>query len=234
MHVTAVIPAAGSGVRMGGAVPKPFLPLGGIPLLARTLLRLARSQVIDAYVLVVPPGTEEICAQSVVAAYRVPGVARIVPGGTVRQASVWAGLQALPPGTDLVLVHDAARPCVPVGVVRATVEAAARDGAAVAAVPATETVKEARADGRVLRTLPRETLWIAQTPQVFARALILEAHAAAAADGFLGTDDAALVERLGRPVTLVPGSAENIKVTHPADLEVAARLLVAQGEGGCE
>lgn len=234
MHVTAVIPAAGSGVRMGGAVPKPFLPLGGIPLLARTLLRLARSQVIDAYVLVVPPGTEETCAQSVVAAYRLPGVARIVPGGTVRQASVWAGLQALPPGTDLVLVHDAARPCVPVGVVRATVEAAARDGAAVAAVPATETVKEARADGRVLRTLPRETLWIAQTPQVFARALILEAHAAAAADGFLGTDDAALVERLGRPVTLVPGSAENIKVTHPADLEVAARLLVAQGEGGCE
>ena len=95
-------------------------------------------------------------------------------------------------------------------------------------------MKAARADGRVLRTLPRESLWIAQTPQVFARALILEAYAAAAADGFLGTDDAALVERLGRPVTLVPGSAENIKVTHPADLEVAARLLAAQGEGGCE
>ncbi|MCI0371099.1 MAG: 2-C-methyl-D-erythritol 4-phosphate cytidylyltransferase [candidate division NC10 bacterium] len=231
MHVTAVIPAAGAGVRMGRTVPKPFLPLGGIPLLARTLLRLARSQVIDAYILVVPPGTEEACAQSVVAAYRVPVVARIVPGGPVRQASVWAGLQALPSGTDLVLVHDAARPCVPVSVVQATVEAAARDGAAVAAIPATETVKEAGADGRVLRTLPRETLWIAQTPQAFARALLLEAHAAAAADGFVGTDDAALVERLGRPVTLVPGSAENIKVTHPADLEVAARLLAAQGEG---
>jgi len=231
MHVTAVIPAAGAGVRMGRTVPKPFLPLGGIPLLARTLLRLARSQVIHAYVLVVPPGTEETCAQSVVAAYRIPGVARIVPGGPLRQASVWAGLQALPSGTDLVLVHDAARPCVPVSVVRATVEAAARDGAAVAAMPATETVKEAGADGRVLRTLPRETLWIAQTPQAFARALLLEAHAAAAADGFVGTDDAALVERLGRPVTLVPGSAENIKVTHPADLEVVARLLAAQGEG---
>lgn len=234
MHVTAVIPAAGTGVRMGGPVAKPFLLLGGIPLLARTLLRLARSQVIDAYVLVVPPGSEETCARAVVAAYGLPAASRIVPGGAVRQASVRAGLQALPPGTDLVLVHDAARPCVPVSVVRATVEAAARDGAAVAAVPATETVKEARADGRVLRTLPRESLWIAQTPQVFARALILEAHAAAAADGFLGTDDAALVERLGRPVTLVPGSAENIKVTHPADLEVAARLLAAQGEGGCE
>jgi 2-C-methyl-D-erythritol 4-phosphate cytidylyltransferase len=149
----------------------------------------------------------------------------------VRQASVWAGLQALPPGTDLVLVHDAARPCVPVGVVRATMEAAARDGAAVAAVPAAETVKEAGPDGRILRTLPRDRLWIAQTPQAFARGVILEAHAAAAADGFLGTDDAALVERLGRAVTLVPGSPENIKVTHPADLEVAARLLAAQGEG---
>jgi len=231
MHVTAVIPAAGMGVRMGGAVPKPFLSLAGIPLLARTLLRLARSQIIDAYVLVVPPGTEEICERTVVAASTVPAVARIVPGGPVRQASVWAGLQALPAGTDLVVVHDGARPCVPVAVVRATVEAAARDGAAVAAVPATETVKEAGTDGRVLRTLPRERLWIAQTPQAFARALILEAHAAAAAEGFLGTDDAVLVERLGRSVTLVPGSAENIKVTHPADLELAARLLAAQGEG---
>jgi len=231
MHVTAVIPAAGTGVRMGGAVPKSFLPLGGIPLLACTLLRLARSQVIDAYVLVVPPGTEETCARTVVAAYRVPAVARIVPGGALRQASVRAGLQALPPGTDVVLVHDAARPCVPVGVVRAAVEAAIREGAAVAAVPATETVKEVGADGRILRTLPREALWIAQTPQAFARALILEAHAAAAADGFQGTDDAALVERLGRPVALVPGSSENIKVTHPADLELAARLLAAQGEG---
>jgi len=231
MHVTAVIPAAGTGVRMGGPVAKPFLLLGGIPLLARTLLRLARSQVIDAYVLVVPPGSEETCAKAVVAAYGLPATSRIVAGGAVRQASVLAGLQALPPGTDLVLVHDAARPCVPVCVVRATVEAAARDGAAVAAMPATETVKEARPDGRILRTLPRESLWIAQTPQAFARRIILEAHAAATADGFLGTDDAALVERLGRPVTLVPGSPENIKVTHPADLEVAARLLAAQGEG---
>lgn len=231
MHVTAVIPAAGMGARMGGAVPKPFLLLGGMPLLARTLLRLARSQIIDAYVLVVPPGTEEICEKTVLAASAVPVGARIVPGGSVRQASVRAGLQALPAGTDLVVVHDGARPCVPAAVVRATVEAAARDGAAVAAVPATETVKEAGADGRVLRTLPRERLWIAQTPQAFARGLILEAHAAAAAEGFLGTDDAVLVERLGRPVTVVPGSAENIKVTHPADLEVAARLLAAQGEG---
>ncbi|HEU5393666.1 MAG TPA: 2-C-methyl-D-erythritol 4-phosphate cytidylyltransferase [Candidatus Methylomirabilis sp.] len=231
MHVTAVIPAAGTGVRMGGAVSKPFLLLGGMPLLARTLLRLSRSQIIDAYVLVVPPGTEEICEKTVVAASAVPAAARIVPGGPVRQASVRAGLQALPAGTDLVVVHDGARPCVPVAVVRETVEAAARDGAAVAAVPATETVKEAGTDGRVLRTLPRERLWIAQTPQAFARALILEAHAAAAAEGFLGTDDAVLVERLGRSVTLVPGSAENIKVTHPADLELAARLLAAQGEG---
>jgi 2-C-methyl-D-erythritol 4-phosphate cytidylyltransferase len=231
MHVTAVIPAAGTGVRMGGAVPKPFLPLGGIPLLARTLLRLARSQVIDAYVLVVPPGTEETCARIVVAAHRIPAVAGIVAGGDVRQASVRAGLQALPDATEVVVVHDAARPCVPVAVVRATVAAAARDGAALAAVPATETVKEATPDGRVLRTLPRERLWIAQTPQAFARALLLEAHAAAAAAGVVATDDAALVERLGRPVTLVPGSAENIKVTHPADLEVAARLLAAQGEG---
>lgn len=231
MHVTAVIPAAGMGVRMGGAIPKPFLPLGGIPLLARTLLRLARSQVIDAYVLVVPPGTEETCARTVVEAHRIPAVARIVAGGDVRQTSVWAGLQALPGGTEIVLVHDAARPCVPVAVVRAAVATAARDGAAVAAVPATETVKEATPDGRVLRTLPRERLWIAQTPQAFARTLLLEAHAAAAAAGIVATDDAALVERLGQPVTLVRGSAENIKVTHPADLEVAARLLAAQGEG---
>ena len=224
MHVTAIVPAAGSGVRFGGVVPKKYLPLAGVPLLVWTLRALAVSGQIDHTVLVAVPGQEAPCRAEGLDPHGVT-VDCIVTGGPDRQASVYAGLSGTPPDTDLVLVHDGARPLVTAEIIQAAVEAAAAEGAAVVAVPVTDTIKAADAEGRVAETLPRGRLWAAQTPQVFRAAWLRAAHARALADGFLGTDDGILVERLGYPVRLVPGSPENLKVTTMADLAQAEQIL---------
>jgi len=224
MHVTAIVPAAGSGVRFGGVVPKQYLPLAGLPLLAWTLRALAGSGHVDCIVVLVAPGHEARCRAEILAPYGLP-VDQVLPGGADRQASVYAGLSGAPADTDLVLVHDGARPLITPEIVRAAVRAAAAEGAAAVAVPVTDTIKAADAEGRVAETLPRGRLWAAQTPQVFRAAWLREAHARALTDGFRGTDDAVLVERLGYPVRLVPGSAENLKVTTMADLAQAEQIL---------
>lgn len=225
MHVTAIVPAAGSGVRFGGASPKQYLPLrGGLPLLAWTLKALAASRLVDCLVLVTAPGHEARCRAEVLDRC---GLAadHVVPGGADRQASVYAGLTAAPATTDLVLVHDGVRPLVTPDIIRAAVAVAAAEGAAVVAVPVTDTIKTVDADGRIAETLPRGRLWAAQTPQVFRAAWLREAHERAQADGFRGTDDGVLVERLGYPVRLVEGSSENLKVTTVADLAQAEQIL---------
>jgi len=226
MHVTAIVPAAGGGSRFGGPLPKQFVPLLGIPLLARTLQALWASAAIDSLVLVVPPGGVERCRTEILVPHGIRAD-RVVPGGADRQASVRAGLQAAPEAAEILLVHDAARPCIRPETVREAVRAAAEAGAAVVAVGVTDTIKLAAADGR-LETLPRERLWAAQTPQVFRAALLREAHARALAEGFRSTDDCALVERLGHPVQVVPGSAENLKITTPEDLARAEQILRAR------
>jgi len=158
----------------------------------------------------------------------VPGakVACLVEGGATRQESVWKGLNALPPplgAEDLVAIHDGARPFLSRQLLEACLKQARRTGAALAAAPVSDTVKRVQ-EGLVEHTLPREHLWLAQTPQVFRRDLILEAHRRAQQDGFVGTDDASLVERLGHRVAVVPSSAANLKVTTPLDLALA-RLI---------
>jgi 2-C-methyl-D-erythritol 4-phosphate cytidylyltransferase len=152
-------------------------------------------------------------------------VDRLIPGGADRQASVYAGLAAGPAETDVVLVHDGARPLVTPEIVRAAVRVAATEGAAVVAVAVTDTIKMADADGRVVETPPRGRLWAAQTPQAFRAGWLREAHARALADGFRGTDDSSLVERIGHRVWLVPGSPENLKITTTADLVRAEQIL---------
>jgi 2-C-methyl-D-erythritol 4-phosphate cytidylyltransferase len=224
MRVTAIVPAAGSGVRFGGVVPKQYLPLVGLPLLAWTLKALAASGRVDRLVLVVPPGQEARCRAEVLVPHGITAD-RVLAGGADRQASVCAGLAGVPADTDLVLVHDGARPLVAAEIVRAAIAAAAEDGAAAVAIPVTDTIKVADAQCRVAETLPRGRLWAAQTPQVFRAAWLREAHARAMADGFRGTDDAVLVERLGYPVRLVPGSPENLKITTMADLAQAEQIL---------
>jgi 2-C-methyl-D-erythritol 4-phosphate cytidylyltransferase len=227
MHVTAIVPAAGGGSRFGGALPKQFVPLLGVPLLARTLQALWASEAIDSLVLVVPPGGAERCRAEVLEPHGIRAD-RVVPGGADRQASVQAGLLAAPGAAEIFLVHDGARPCVRPETVREAIRAAAATGAAVVAVAVTDTIKLASPDGRRLETLPRERLWAAQTPQVFRAALLREAHARAQAEGFRSTDECALVERLGHPVQVVPGSAENLKITTPEDLARAEQILRAR------
>lgn len=227
MHVTAIVPAAGGGTRIAGALPKQYLPLAGIPLLTRTLQALRASPRVDSLILVVLPGHEMRCRAEILEPFGLC-VEAMVPGGEDRQASVYAGLQQASADTDLILVHDGARPFITPPVIQAVVAAAAEAGAAVAAIPVTDTIKVAGPDGWLVETPDRGRLWAAQTPQVFRTALLREAHARALRDGFRSTDDSALVERLGHPVRLVPGSPENLKITTSADLALADQILRAR------
>ena len=178
---------------------------------------------IEAIAVVVPPGAvgtvREIAQQAGLTKVRA-----VVSGGADRQASVACGLRALPPGPDVVLVHDGARPFLSRALTSEVIAAAARDGSATAALPISETVKRG-AGGWVEETLDRGSLHRIQTPQAFRRPLLERAHEAAAREGFRGTDDAVLVERMGSPVRLVPGDPTNLKVTVPEDLRLAEALL---------
>jgi len=225
--VGAIVPAAGRGQRLQGEVPKALALLDGRPLVQYALETLARVDEVQTIVVVAPEDHLE-SVRDLAARARLGKIAAVVPGGADRQASVARGLAALPPSAQLVLVHDGARPCVTASLVRAVAAAAARDGAATAAVPVAETVKAGR-DGWVARTLDRSELYHIQTPQGFHRSLLERAHLEAARAGFRGTDDAALVERLGHRVRLVPGEPSNLKVTLPGDLEVAEALLRRPG-----
>ncbi len=225
--VAALVVAAGAGHRFGGAIPKQFLPLGGIPLLAHALRALAAPGLVDGLVVAVPPGAEARCQTEVIAPLGLPVPVAVVAGGAERQGSVLAALERADPGADLVLVHDGVRPFVPRRDLEAVLAAARVHGAAILAVPVRDTLKRAAAEGStllVIETVPREGLWGALTPQAFRRDLLLRAHQAAAA-GTPATDDAALVEGLGHPVALVPGWPGNIKVTGPEDLALAEALL---------
>jgi 2-C-methyl-D-erythritol 4-phosphate cytidylyltransferase len=224
MHVTAIVPAAGGGTRFGGPVPKQYLLLHGVPLLAWTLRALLASGVVDCLVVLAAPGEEARCRSEVLIPHGLPAD-RVLAGGADRQASVGAGLAGAPATTDLILVHDGARPLITIDLIRSVVSTAATEGAAVVAVPVTDTIKVADADRRIVETPPRGRLWAAQTPQVFRADWLRDAHARALQDGFRGTDDSVLVERLGYPVRLIPGTSENLKVTTPVDLARAEQVL---------
>jgi 2-C-methyl-D-erythritol 4-phosphate cytidylyltransferase/2-C-methyl-D-erythritol 2,4-cyclodiphosphate synthase len=227
--VAGIVAAGGSGVRAG--VAKQWLALGGETVLRRAARALAGCPAVDALVAVVPPG-EEARGQAELAGLGKP--ARAVAGGAARADSVRNGLAAAE-GHAVVLVHDAARPFATPDLVLRVAEAAARDGAALAALPVTDTVKRA-ADGgaQVAETLDRRTLWLAQTPQGFRRDLLLRAYAAAGDAASSATDECSLVEAMGAPVTLVPGEPGNFKITGPADLaraRAAVEAPVAMGVG---
>jgi len=214
--VTAVILAAGAGRRMGSDVPKQYLPIGGAPLLAWTATAFDRSAVVDEIVLVVPKHDLQFVADAIVAAFHVRKVRRIVAGGSTRQESMEAGLAAVK-GEGVVLVHDGVRPFVSEGIIAAAAECAAMSGAALVAVPITDTVKRVNDRGEVVETIPRERLWAAQTPQAFRVSLLRRAVERAKAEGYAATDEAVLVERLGVSIPVVPGEPDNVKITTPED-----------------
>jgi 2-C-methyl-D-erythritol 4-phosphate cytidylyltransferase/2-C-methyl-D-erythritol 2,4-cyclodiphosphate synthase len=203
--------------------PKQFIELGGLPVLARTVSLFLELPEIREIIIAAPSlhlqETREMLERFAL------GPVIVVAGGETRQESVRAGLAVVSPGIELVIVHDGVRPLLDPGSVRACLAAAAETGAAMLAVPVKDTVKEVKAGMVVARTVDRHNLWLAQTPQVARRDLLEKAFAAALRDDFVGTDEAALLERIGCEVQIVMGSERNIKITRPDDLFLAEALV---------
>jgi 2-C-methyl-D-erythritol 4-phosphate cytidylyltransferase len=228
MQVFVILPAAGLGTRMAGPQPKQFLSLDGVPILIHSLRAFAAVQRVTAiYVAVRSTEIERVEAQ--IAEYGFNTKVKVVEGGENRQESVSHALAALPAQPDdIVLVHDAVRPLIDVATIDRTIDAVAEYGAAIVGMPAIDTIKqvERTAHGAlVTSTIPREYVVLAQTPQGFRYSLLQRAFAEANADGFVGTDEASLVERAGIPVAVVHGSQVNLKITQPGDLELAEFYL---------
>ena len=228
MQVFAILPAAGLGTRMAGPQPKQFVALDGVPILIHSLRAFAAVERVTAiYVAVRKPEMERVEAQ--IAEYGFGSRVHVVQGGDKRQESVAHALAVLPAGPDdIVLVHDAVRPLIDAATIERTIDAVAEHGAAIVGLPAVDTIKqvERTAHGALITsTIPREFIVLAQTPQGFRYGLLESAFAEAAADGFVGTDEASVAERAGHAVAVVPGSQVNLKITQPGDLELAEFYL---------
>lgn len=224
-RIAALIAAAGSGIRMGGHVAKPFLQLGGQEILARTLDVFERCTVIDEVWVIVAAKNLSACRRGIIGRYGFGKVRGVVAGGASRQQSVWRGLQRVDAAVDLVVVHDGVRPFVTEALVQETLGCAAEHGAAVAAVPLRDTLKRISEGGEVETTVPRENLWRTQTPQAFQRHLLMSAYRQAWERGVCATDDAGLLESMGHPVKVVSGLESNVKITTPEDLMLSEGLL---------
>jgi len=229
MNIAVVVVAAGRGTRIGGDTPKAFVPLAGIPMVVYGLRTLVQLRKVVSVILVVGTGDRER-AQAVLEQYGPwPVVVRMTRGGAERQDSVAAGLGLVDADAELVVIHDAARPFVSLLSATACATAAAAHDAAIVAVPAHDTVKLAD-DHRITQTLDRQRIWLAQTPQIFRVALLREAYGRAARDQRTATDDAALVEHLGKTVHIVPGEPTNRKITTPDDVRWAEWYLAEQAK----
>jgi len=220
-----IIVAAGKSRRMNSAVSKQFLFIGGKPILAYTVDAFEKSSLIDQVILVINESDIKKCKKNIVNRYRYKKVREIIPGGEKRQDSVLNGLKALPSDTDLVAIHDGARFLVTPEIIDRAVKAAHNSNGVVVAIPVQDTIKESNSSKVISKTFNRDRLWAAQTPQVFPYSIIMEAHLKAKETGFIGTDDASLVENLGYKVDLVKGSVENIKITTNFDLIIAETIL---------
>ncbi|HEX4756690.1 MAG TPA: 2-C-methyl-D-erythritol 4-phosphate cytidylyltransferase [Terracidiphilus sp.] len=232
MQVFVILPAAGLGTRMAGSQPKQFLALDGVPILIHSLRAFAAVARVSAiYVAVRKTAMERVQAQ--IAEYGFADRVSVVEGGDSRQDSVAHALAALTAGPDdIVLVHDAVRPLIDVATIDRTIDAVAEYGAAIVGMPAIDTIKqvERTAHGALITsTIPREYVVLAQTPQGFRYGVLQRAFAEATADGFVGTDEASVVERAGIPVAVVHGSQVNLKITQPGDLELAEFYLRQRG-----
>ncbi|MDE2217656.1 MAG: 2-C-methyl-D-erythritol 4-phosphate cytidylyltransferase [Planctomycetota bacterium] len=225
MKVSVVLVGAGLGLRMGGAVKKPFMQIHGKPIFLHTIERFSQNDMIKEIILVV--GETEIQSireqwQSALDTFKVK---KIVPGGKRRQDSVYNGLCQTETDAEIVLIHDAVRPLVRREYIEAVIQKTKESHAAILAAPIKATVKEVGNNFYIQRTIPRNSLWMAQTPQGFEKSLILKAFHQFKDTGVEFTDDAEMVEKLGYPVCIVPGTDENIKITTPEDIKLAEALL---------
>jgi 2-C-methyl-D-erythritol 4-phosphate cytidylyltransferase len=235
-RIAAIVPAAGLGTRMGAETPKQFLELDGMPLILFTLRRLAASAAITEF-FISTRAEDIVSLQDTVAKAGLGRPARVVHGGDTRQQSVANALAQVDPTTEIVLVHDAVRPFVTLEQIERVIVEARTRGAAILGIPAIDTVKEVKRASLpqdvalITSTIPRERIVLAQTPQAFQYALIRDAFRSGQKDGVTASDEAGLVERLGHDVFVVQGSDRNLKITRPADMELA-RFYLAQERAG--
>lgn len=224
--VSVILAAAGLGVRMGSDVKKPYLLLKGKPIFLHALERFRDVKAVREIVLTVGPSEVEyvrIQWGKTFTSYNVS--VKVVAGGRRRQDSVYEALKCIDPQTEIVLVHDAVRPVVSRDMIEAVIDVARTSGGAILAVPVTATVKEVEGGERIIRTVKRDGLWLAQTPQGFRREMLQTAYDALLEEDAEVTDDAQAVERLGYTVKIVPGGQRNIKITTPDDLALAEAFL---------
>jgi 2-C-methyl-D-erythritol 4-phosphate cytidylyltransferase len=229
LKTVAIIVAGGQGTRIKGVLPKQFLMLGDKPIAAHAIEKFENCKLIDEIILVVPEEYLGYSTQRVIDRFGFRKADKIVPGGENRQESVYAGLKACPSGTALVAIHDAVRPLISPDKITASIELCTEKKAVVLAVPPKDTVKRGE-NGLIVTTLDRDKLWLIQTPQVFEYGLIREAHEKAREEGYVGTDDSVLVERLGKDVVILEGDYANIKITTEEDLALAESLIRRQND----
>jgi 2-C-methyl-D-erythritol 4-phosphate cytidylyltransferase len=222
MGYQVVIPAAGQGKRMRAGKNKLLLPLNGIPVLIHTLLVFEEDEDCDGIVLAIQP-SDELEFSKLIKKYKINKVLSFASGGNERQDSVYNALQTVK-SEGIVLVHDGARPFIHEETIHLVTAAAQKDGAAVVAVPVKDTIKKVH-DKKIVETVERSSLWAVQTPQAFRISILLDAHHCAQREGFLGTDEASLVERIPYSITIVEGSYDNIKLTTPEDLYFADAII---------
>ena len=229
-QITAILPAAGLGTRMGSEKPKQFLELDGVPIAILSLRRIAACPLVTQIIVATrQEGIEKL--ESGIRQENFKQPVRVIKGGDSRQQSVAQALKLVPDDVELVLVHDAVRPFVTAEQITRVIEEARRCKAAILGIPAMDTVKEVKRASLpedvalITNTVPRERIVLAQTPQVFDTRLLKEAFARAEADGVNASDEAGLVERLGHNVHVAQGSERNIKITKPSDMDLARFYL---------
>jgi len=226
--VSAIVVAAGKGKRMGGNSPKQYRPLGNRPILCHTLAAIHSCGMIDRIILVVPEQDYPFCREHILAPIDMGKKVQLAPGGETRQESVYNGLQSIKENNGIVVIHDGVRPFVRSEEIEECIQSAAEFGACILGTPVHNTLKQVDASGHIKKTIPRNSVWQAQTPQCFQLSLIKKAHVAAKRDTYTGSDDASLVERLGKQVNIIGGSRYNIKITTGEDL-LLARAVIESG-----
>lgn len=226
--IVTIIPAAGRSKRMVSPTSKQFMALDNMPVLAHTLKAFEQSKKVDQVIVVGNAKDLSYCRNHLFKKYDFKKVTHLIQGGRRRQDSVFKGLQALPPDTEYVVIHDGARPLVTPELIDKAIAEVKRSSAVVVGIPLKDTIKVATQDQVVEYTLDRPRLWAIQTPQVFKTEILVRAHRQARADKFWGTDDASLVERMGNPVKVIMGSEENVKITTPIDMVTARAILMGR------
>ena len=223
--VWAIIVAAGQGRRMGDAVRKQYHEMAGLPVISHTLRVFDTCTVIDEVVLCVPREDIDFCREELIKPANLNKNINLIAGGETRQESVFNGLEAIDSDDGIIVIHDGVRPFVTPGQISACVQGAANHGACILGIPAFDTLKRVADNDRIIETVDRKGIWMAQTPQAFQSDLIIRAHQHARQKGHRATDDASLLEHIGIEVKIIPGSRDNLKITDPDDLQLARALL---------